>query len=103
MRRHLRVERNGALREFARIERYNYRCNRKNGAVIRQSTENTVRTPYRLLCRLVVVAARSASGPVANDELITVSAGLPWSRLAGRQRAQEHVKRKGKGCRGGNP
>jgi hypothetical protein len=39
---------------------------------------------------------------VANDELITVSAGLPWSRIAGRQRAQEHVKRKGKGCRGGN-
>jgi hypothetical protein len=68
MLRHLRLERNGERGGRAQIERYDYRCSWKQCAAIRQGAENTVRFLQRLLCRLVLIAARTASGPVADDE-----------------------------------
>jgi hypothetical protein len=57
MLRHLRLERNGERGGRAHIERYDYRCSRKQCAAIRQSAENTVRVLQRPLCRLVLVGA----------------------------------------------
>jgi hypothetical protein len=62
-----------------------------------------VRFLQRLLCRLILVCIQIGSSTMADDEHIAVRAGLPRSRLTDRHRAQEHVKRKGEGRRGGNP
>ena len=75
----------------------------RTAAAIRQSAENTVRFLQRLLCRPILVGIQIGSSTMADDEHIAVRAGLPRSRLTDRHRAQEHVKRKGEGRRGGNP
>jgi hypothetical protein len=103
MLRHLGVGRNGELEECAKIERHNHRRSWKGCAAMRQSAENTVRFLQRLLCRLVLIAARIGSGPMADDRQSVVGTGFPRNRLAVCQRDQERVKREPESDRGGYP
>jgi hypothetical protein len=68
MLRHLRLERNGKPEDGAQLERYDQRRSWKGCTAMRQGAENAVRVLLWLPCRLVLVAARIGSGPMADDK-----------------------------------
>ena len=104
MLRHLGMARSNERGELARIERGDRRCIVKDcTAAMRKGAQNTVRLLQRLLYRSVPIGIRIAACAMADDEPFGVLAEWPCSRLAECQRVQDHMKRKGEGCRCGDP